>query len=387
MNRHERNKHALIVHKNIYGQVQAGKVWYDYLANKLTSIGFKKCQRDECIFTLNNIIYIVYTDDSILAGPDNNDIQKCIQDMRYAHLNLTIKGDIANFLGIKFTRHKQQITMTQEHLINAILRELKLDKENTNTKCIPMASTKILSRHPDSPKFDQHFHCRRVIGMLNYLERCTRPDIVYARFCENPKIEHSNAIKWLGRYLRGIRTKGIQATFKDEPFTVYIDADFAGNWDDTIATYNRDTACSRHGYIIIYMGIPITWASQLQTEIALSTTESEYIGLSTVMRRVIPIMELLEELRTRNFNIGCTKPIITCTAFEDNEGAAEMARVPKMRPRTKHINIKYHHFRSFIDEEKIDIDSIDGEAQPADMMMKPLNEGKIIRHRRKIMGC
>jgi hypothetical protein len=36
---------------------------------------------------------------------------------------------------------------------------------------------------------------------------------------------------------------------------------------------------------------------------------------------------------------------VHCKVFEDNEGAIEIAKVPKMRPRTKHLNIKYHHFR------------------------------------------
>ena len=53
---------------------------------------------------------------------------------------------------------------------------------------------------------------------------------------------------------------------------IFVDADFAGNYPDT--------ARSRHRYIICYAGLPIVRKSQLQTEIALSTTEAEYIGLS-----------------------------------------------------------------------------------------------------------
>ena len=59
---------------------------------------------------------------------------------------------------------------------------------------------------------------------------------------------------------------------------VYVDADFAGNFDKN-ESHLRDTARSRHGYVIMYEGVP-TWKSQLQPEIALSSTESEYTGLS-----------------------------------------------------------------------------------------------------------
>ena len=63
-------------------------------------------------------------------------------------------------------------------------------------------------------------------------------------------------------------------------FDVYVDADFAGNWNPIDAPIDADTARSRYGYVVMYMGCPITWASKIQTEVALSTTESEYIGLS-----------------------------------------------------------------------------------------------------------
>ena len=50
---------------------------------------------------------------------------------------------------------------------------------------------------------------------------------------------------------------------------------------------------SRYGFIISYLGVPIILKSQLQTEIALSSTESEYIGISYALREAIPIMQLL----------------------------------------------------------------------------------------------
>ena len=61
---------------------------------------------------------------------------------------------------------------------------------------------------------------------------------------------------------------------------IYVDADFTGNWGKEEAFNDRDTASSRHGYFIMYVGCPIVWKSQLQTEIALISTESEYMGLS-----------------------------------------------------------------------------------------------------------
>ena len=73
----------------------------------------------------------------------------------------------------------------------------------------------------------------------------------------------------------------------------YVDADFAGSWDPDQALDPR--AClSRTGYVIFYANCPIIWQSKLQTTIALSTTEAEYVALSTAMRDVIYFMNLIE---------------------------------------------------------------------------------------------
>jgi hypothetical protein len=94
-----------------------------------------------------------------------------------------------------------------------------------------------------------------------------------------PKKEHGQVLRWLGRYLKATRLQGtILRVDKSKDLEVYVDADFSGNWDPK-ETQDRDTARSWHGYIITYAGCAILWKSQMQTEIALLSTESEYTGL------------------------------------------------------------------------------------------------------------
>ncbi len=66
--------------------------------------------------------------------------------------------------------------------------------------------------------------------------------------------------------------------------------------------------------------------------------------MSQALRDVIPIMGLLQEMREQDFKVLCTKPYVYCKVFEDNSGALELARLHKLCPRTKHINVCYHHF-------------------------------------------
>jgi len=149
-------------------------------------------------------------------------------------------------------------------------------------------------------------------------------------------------MKWLGHYLKVTQDKGLILRPTDSLFDIYVDADFAGNWHQDDAEHSY-TARSRHGYIIMYASCPLHWASQLQTKIALSTTESKFIGLSMALRTTIPIMEMIKELHRLGFWFGSTKPTIHCWVFEDNSGTIKLATMPK------HINIKYHHFQDYVD--------------------------------------
>jgi hypothetical protein len=142
--------------------------------------------------------------------------------------------------------------------------------------------------------------------------------------------------------------KGTICTPRNESFQCYCDADFSGNWNSGIAEYDGTTARSQSGYVINYAGCPLVWASKLQTEIALSSTESEYVALSQALREVLPLMRLVEELVKAGLELANQPPRIHCKVFEDNFGALEMAQTHKMRPRTKLMNIKYHHFRESV---------------------------------------
>lgn len=144
--------------------------------------------------------------------------------------------------------------------------------------------------------------------MLIYLVKNTRPDIKYAvhqcaRFQTNPRQPHYNAVRRIGRYLLAKIDEGI--IFKPNgnlsKVECYINADFAGNYDKD---HNEDPACvnSRSRCVMHYANSPVMWFSRLQTEIALSTTEAEYITLSTGAREVLPIRALLQEI----------SPILNC---------------------------------------------------------------------------
>jgi hypothetical protein len=87
---------------------------------------------------------------------------------------------------------------------------------------------------------------------------------------------------------------------------------------------------------------------------------------------VIPIMNLLQEMREQNFKVICIEPYVYCKVFEDNADALELARLPKLHPRTKHINVCYHHFWEHVRKGLIKIFPINTKDQIAATPMKAL---------------
>ena len=97
-------------------------------------------------------------------------------------------------------------------------------------------------------------------------------------------------------------------------------------------------------------------------------------------------MNLMTEIKECLIPHTIDIPTSKCTLFEDNEGAKAMATVPKMRPRTKHISGRMHHFRGAVASGKIKIESTDTSDQLADIGTEPLAKDLFTRLRKEIMG-
>ena len=84
----------------------------------------------------------------------------------------------------------------------------------------------------------------------------------------------------------------LKPTHNDLHVYCFVDADFAGLWpyED-----KQDPSCvkSHTGFAICIMNCLIIWTTKLQPDIATSTMEAEYNALSTAMKSVIPLLELL----------------------------------------------------------------------------------------------
>nr|KYP73799.1 Retrovirus-related Pol polyprotein from transposon TNT 1-94 [Cajanus cajan] len=144
-----------------------------------------------------------------------------------------------------------------------------------------------LGVHLHSPKTDEDKATKAkvpyasAVGSLMYAMVCTRPDIAYAvrvvsRFMSNPGKKHWEAIKWLLRYLKSTSKIALCFSKNDVILEGYSDANLGGC---------SDTRKSTTGFVFTVGGIVVTWMSQLQKSIALSTTEAEYMAISEAVKK------------------------------------------------------------------------------------------------------
>ena len=101
-------------------------------------------------------------------------------------------------------------------------------------------------------------------------------------------------------------------------------ANFAGGWAQ-VGAGNKENNLSCTGYVIAYTGYPIFWCSKLQMEIALNTTEAEYVLLIQAMRNVIPFMKLMKDISCI-FNVNLTKTELFCKVFEDKQSCTALMK-------------------------------------------------------------
>ena len=132
------------------------------------------------------------------------------------------------------------------------------------------------------------------------------------------------------------------------------------------------------------------WTSKLQSEIALSTAEAEYIAMLQSLQETLPLMNLMREIDVI-FKLHIPKPRFICKVHEDNQSCIAMVNNPKFLPRTKHIAIKYHHFRRHVQTQSnpegvVVVEYCKRTDQLADILTKPLPEKSFFDLRKRLNG-
>lgn len=193
------------------------------------------------------------------------------------------------------------------------------------------------------------------------LQTKTRPDIAYAvssvpRYCAKPIRDHWAALKGILRYLKGTHNYGLQYR-KNAPaeLTGYSDSDWAGDIADRKST---------SGCMFLMGGGAVSWRSNKQTCVALSTAEAEYVALYAASQEAMWLQQLVSDL--------INKRVQQTAILEDSQSIICLAKYPLAYGRTKRVDIKYHFVRDLVEAEQIKLIYCASENMVADMLTKGL---------------
>ena len=207
----------------------------------------------------------------------------------------------------------------------------------------------------------------KIVGSVMYAMIRTRLGVAQAisttsRFLSNQDREHWLALRWTLRYLKGVGNLGILfkpgADTKSDALIGFCDSDFARS---------IDTRKSQSDYIFTMYGAAVCWKSGLQNVVALSTTEAEYIALTSAVRKSFWLKEIATDFRVeqQTIPIGC-----------DNNGALSLAEHQVFHERSKHIDVRLQLVRDEIEKGRVKLFQVDTTENPADMLTNPLAKEK-----------
>jgi hypothetical protein len=365
---------VLKLKKALYGLRQAPRAWNVKLDGSLQVMGFTRCTSEHGMYTRGvgeaRVVVGVYVDDLIITGANSAVVEAFKEEMRQA-FRMSDLGLLSFYLGIEVKQGSKSITLGQAAYARKLLG--KAGMENCNSCSTPMEVRLQLSNKSTSEEVDATMY-RSLVGSLRYLVH-TRPDISYAvgyvsRFMEKPRQEHLAAVKHLLRYIAGTIEYGLvypKFTKGDNRLVGYSDSDLGGDVDERKSTAG----------VIFFLGeMVISWSSQKQKAVALSTCEAEYMAGAAGACQAVWLRRLLDDIA----GVNVQQPILKM----DNQSAIALSKNPVLHDRSKHIDTKFHFIRQCVEDGKISLEYVSTQEQLADILTKSLGRARFCELRDKI---
>ena len=351
---------VLQLQRAIYGLKQAGYVWLQTYMRSLKSWGFKQCQTDPCVFMkrMNGRVLItaVYVDDTIIMHQSNADLNWLLKQIG-KHYQFTNEGELRWALGMEVGRTTGgHYWIGQQRYIDKMKQLFEPIRKKVTT---PLQSGLRLHLPGDSPTLDPTTY-KRLLGSILYVAVATRPDIAFscsylARFSTDPRRVHYDQLLRVLQFL--VDTVDHVIVFdKNDGFKGFADASLESC---------KKTGKSTTGYVLFYAGGPVLWRSFLQTVVADSTGEAEYMALSPLCKEVIFASQLCAEVE-----FPAKIPVLV---FDDSEPAIAIAMGTGLTKRSRSIRLSFHNVRDCVATNTVTIEKVSGKTNPADILTKALS--------------
>ncbi|CAN0020119.1 unnamed protein product [Choristocarpus tenellus] len=295
------------------------------LVHVLEQCIFEQCRADPCEIRCvrDGVVYAVivpHVDGIVVAGII--DILIWVRSRIKELLSIEDFGGLGYYMGWEISRDKaaQTVTISKNKYIKSICPRFGMDGAKEG-------GTQMSG---DNPSVDENTPYREAVGSLMWASVMTRLDIAstvreVAKHSSNPKVTHWRAFKCILAYLNTCPSVGLNFGGYDSEceLSAYGDASYAGDWN------NRRLVT---GGATMFAGGAISWMSKIQKVVALSSTESEYIALSSVAGELLFLRSTFEFIQPQ-------LPRCYIDTFEDNDDARKLVRNATSSTRTKHIGV------------------------------------------------
>ncbi|GKV37057.1 hypothetical protein SLEP1_g45126 [Rubroshorea leprosula] len=259
-----------------------------------------------------------------------------------------------------------KLFLSQKKYIEKVLEQFGLHEAKAVTTPLGAhfkLSSNLSPETEEEKKFMAHVPYASPVGSLMYAMVCTRLDISHAvsvvsRFMANPGKGHWEAVKWILRYLQGTIDVGLVYDRSANPsgnVVGFVDSDFAGDLDK-----RRSTT----GYVFTLLGCAISWKATLQSTVALSTTEVEYMAITEAIKEALWLKGLVSDL-----GVEKNEMMVFC----DSQSAIHLTKNTMYHERTKHIQVRYYFVREVISNGDVLIEKISTDETPVDIMTKTVS--------------
>ena len=353
------------LNKSLYGLKQSGRNWNNLLHKCLINENFNQSFADPCLYTKfegdSTIIILFWVDDIIIAA-SNYDLLNSVKRNFHNMFKMKDLGELSWFLGIEFSLSHGNIIMNQTKYCLKILDRFKMS--DCKPKSIPCDAS-VNTMNNESHELADHRLYREIVGSLIYLMIATRPDICYAvtklsQHMSKPTKAHLGLAKHVLRYIKGTLDFSLKFTKSNDPLklTGFCDSDW-GSSDDR-------RSITGYCYKLNTNGPLISWKSQKQRIVALSSCEAEYVSLTSAVQEGKFLSQLYADMN------NCDKNIVIL--YVDNQGAIALAKNPVFHQRSKHIDIRYHYIRLEVDNKNVELIYVPSEENVADIFTKPLTK-------------
>jgi hypothetical protein len=344
--------------QSLYGLRQSANLWNHKVKDFVTSIGFTPSTADSSIFiNKRGILIALYVDDILIFGKSNKEIDLIKGKLKAFH-PMKDSGLVSKILGIRITWSKNRIRLDQQFYATRILEEFNM--QDSKPQKLPLSPS--INLNEESPRLTRELHSkyRHAIGRLTYLAGGTRPDLQKAvnrlsQHLAEPTEVHYKAIKHILRYLRGTVDYAISYAKGSSKLSGYTDAAYG----------NSSNLRSTSGYIFLLAGGPISWSSRKQLITATSSSEAEYIAAAEAAKQAIWLRHFLYSIRKQEVYDKKPTPL-----YIDNTSAMKLSENPVMHSRSKHIMLRFHAIRDFIERQDIKPFHTPGDRMLADSLTK-----------------